>query len=377
MNDYYENQENEENKPKVLKFLVLTILLIIGVFFIYNYNSANSILSTSASISEEDINEMSRLFRNANVEFSKSDNTLRVLPTSNKFAEEITYYFNGGVLNEPYLDSRDERTIRLFAGLDNYFGYSGKIEVQKMIEKGFTDPQVSREFSKNAKVYLGDLNSPYAILAYSEIFHMSIEDSKELGKYLSTGIYPHKYRFIELGNEIANHAARLSTKYNKKITISLLSPYNNGSILITATGGGVVVNSFDFSKYDFIIESGPIRPDGYYEEEKNRIESQKQQIKDSIAEAPATYEVKADDYEDSEEFIWDEDVAMEGDILTITSDKANLRKEPSINAEIVGYWVKGDKVTVYEVAEGDGRTWYKTDPNKDWWISENTVNGSI
>lgn len=61
---------------------------------------------------------------------------------------------------------------------------------------------------------------------------------------------------------------------------------------------------------------------------------------------------------------------VKGQQLIVTSEKANLRNEPSLESKVVGYWIKDDVVTVYDYIFYEKRWWIKTDPNKEWWVSE-------
>lgn len=61
---------------------------------------------------------------------------------------------------------------------------------------------------------------------------------------------------------------------------------------------------------------------------------------------------------------------VKGQQLIVTSEKANLRNEPSLESKVVGYWIKNDVVTVYDYIFYEERWWIKTDPNKEWWVSE-------
>ncbi|MDU7115494.1 MAG: hypothetical protein E6315_07760, partial [Peptoniphilus harei] len=72
-----------------------------------------------------------------------------------------------------------------------------------------------------------------------------------------------------------------------------------------------------------------------------------------------------DEYNSSQESPY-----VKGQQLVVTSDKANMRKEPSLEAKVVGYWIKDDVVTVYDYIFYEERWWIKTDPNKEWWVSE-------
>lgn len=60
----------------------------------------------------------------------------------------------------------------------------------------------------------------------------------------------------------------------------------------------------------------------------------------------------------------------EGQKLLVISDKAYNRAEPLLTGKKVGYWIKGDEVTVYDFTYFDDRWWIKTSPDKEWWVSE-------
>lgn len=59
--------------------------------------------------------------------------------------------------------------------------------------------------------------------------------------------------------------------------------------------------------------------------------------------------------------------------LKVSGEKANIRTGPGFDHEISGYWIAGDIVTVYDQARADDRTWYKTHPSKEWWVSERVL----
>ena len=59
-----------------------------------------------------------------------------------------------------------------------------------------------------------------------------------------------------------------------------------------------------------------------------------------------------------------------GQKLIVNSDKAYNRSEPQTNGKKVGYWIRGDEVTVYDFTYFDDRWWIKTSPDKEWWVSE-------
>lgn len=58
-----------------------------------------------------------------------------------------------------------------------------------------------------------------------------------------------------------------------------------------------------------------------------------------------------------------------GQKLTVISDKAYNRVEPSSSASIVGYWIKGDEITVYDYIFYEDKWWIKTSKDKEWWTS--------
>ncbi|MBU5669579.1 hypothetical protein KQI68_06960 [Peptoniphilus sp. MSJ-1] len=58
-----------------------------------------------------------------------------------------------------------------------------------------------------------------------------------------------------------------------------------------------------------------------------------------------------------------------GQKLTVISDKAYNRAEPSTSASIVGYWIKGDEITVYDYIFYEDKWWIKTSEDKEWWTS--------
>lgn len=64
---------------------------------------------------------------------------------------------------------------------------------------------------------------------------------------------------------------------------------------------------------------------------------------------------------------------VKGQQLIVTSEKANIRKEPYLEGKVVGYWIKDDVVTVYDYIFYEERWWIKTDPNKEWWVSERNL----
>lgn len=64
---------------------------------------------------------------------------------------------------------------------------------------------------------------------------------------------------------------------------------------------------------------------------------------------------------------------VKGQQLIVTGNKANIREEPSLEAKVVGYWIKEDVVTVYGYIFYEERWWIKTDPNKEWWVSERNL----
>ena len=64
---------------------------------------------------------------------------------------------------------------------------------------------------------------------------------------------------------------------------------------------------------------------------------------------------------------------VKGQQLIVTGEKANIRQEPSLEAKVVGYWIKEDEVTVYGYVFSEDRWWIKTDPNKEWWVSERNL----
>ena len=77
---------------------------------------------------------------------------------------------------------------------------------------------------------------------------------------------------------------------------------------------------------------------------------------------------KIDEYNSSQESPY-----VKGQQLIVTSEKANLRNEPSLESKVVGYWIKDDVVTVYDYIFYEERWWIKTDPNKEWWVSERNL----
>lgn len=64
---------------------------------------------------------------------------------------------------------------------------------------------------------------------------------------------------------------------------------------------------------------------------------------------------------------------VKGQQLIVTSEKANIRKEPYLEGKVVGYWIKDDIVTVYDYIFYEERWWIKTDPDKEWWVSERNL----
>lgn len=64
---------------------------------------------------------------------------------------------------------------------------------------------------------------------------------------------------------------------------------------------------------------------------------------------------------------------VKGQQLIVTGEKANIRKEPYLEGKVVGYWIKDDIVTVYDYIFYEERWWIKTDPNKEWWVSERNL----
>lgn len=64
---------------------------------------------------------------------------------------------------------------------------------------------------------------------------------------------------------------------------------------------------------------------------------------------------------------------VKGQQLIVTGEKANIRKEPYLEGKVVGYWIKDDVVTVYDYIFYEERWWIKTDPDKEWWVSERNL----
>lgn len=64
---------------------------------------------------------------------------------------------------------------------------------------------------------------------------------------------------------------------------------------------------------------------------------------------------------------------VKGHQLIVTGEKANIREEPSLEAKVVGYWIKEDVVTVYDYIFYEERWWIKTDHDKEWWVSERNL----
>lgn len=77
---------------------------------------------------------------------------------------------------------------------------------------------------------------------------------------------------------------------------------------------------------------------------------------------------RIDEYNSSQESPY-----VKGQQLIVTSEKANLRNEPSLESKVVGYWIKDDVVTVYDYIFYEDRWWIKTDPDKEWWVSDRNL----
>lgn len=368
----FENSNISNNSlfKKIVGFLLAVGVLVILIFYSKEkYNLNNNIPNEPVGISEEQqskkdevslraipqnlLDEVSKSYLNANVRYDFINKKVYISLTDENLINAILFKVNGGVLDLPKIDSTNEEILSLFGFNTIYKGTDGYVKAKSLAEHGFTDTMSSFVFSKVAPIYLGGLDSNDALYAYGKLFGLNLDNSKVLGNYLKTGKYPYTDDLKNFISKVEKTSKELSVISDSVINVTLLYPNSENTPMIEAVNGVIKYSileelNFDFEPYVHNSESLNI----------NNYSDDSEELYD-------------------ENFLFGEEGADIGDILTITSDKANLRKEPSINAEIVGYWVKGDKVTVYEVAEGDGRTWYKTDPNKDWWISENTVNGSI
>lgn len=79
-------------------------------------------------------------------------------------------------------------------------------------------------------------------------------------------------------------------------------------------------------------------------------------------------EMEREEYNSSQESPY-----VKGQQLIVTGEKANIRKEPYLEGKVVGYWIKDDVVTVYDYIFYEERWWIKTDPDKEWWVSERNL----
>ncbi|MFR9276476.1 MAG: hypothetical protein ACLVK5_00015 [Peptoniphilus senegalensis] len=304
-------------------------------------------------------------------------------------------------------------------------------KTKELAYKGLNDPEARRSFiAKMVRYYHYNLNEDYkARVDLVRQLEISEDDAITLLEYFATGQSPYTGYFDSFVKSLLTISQRFTDKYNKDLTIEAIL---EGTKVAEVSGNYVTYNkldeyrdqyNFDFNDvFNFAYNRNiPFKDDEYeldnidfnkkeensqfMEDYKNNLtygnNSTKKDLGDTLYERysnndsvdnpnsarPDEFEV--DDGEPMEYVPSEEELEemerieeynssqvspyVKGQQLIVTGEKANIRQEPSLESKVVGYWIKDDVVTVYDYIFYEERWWIKTDPNKEWWVSERNL----
>lgn len=403
----------------------ILIVLSFCCLFLFGCSNTNSFLN-KPTLSEEDINYIKNEYSNFTVEYNAKDNKISLYSANKETTDLLSFFLNNGLAGALKFNP-DYYATPYFFGYSFFYKSSPKAlqKTKELAYKGLNDPEARRSFiAKLVRYYHYNLDEDLqARIDLVNQLGIGENDAKFLLEYFQSGKSPYIGYFDNFVDSLLSVSQRFTDKYNRDLTIELIL---EGTKVAEVSGNYITYNKLDEyrDQYNFDFQDVvnfayskniPLKDDDYelenidFEEKeepsgvveyyKNSLTYGNDSSKKDLSETLYDRYVKDDEIEyldnpnsaKPDEFEVDDGEPMEyippeddveesdenqkfpykeGQKLLVISDKAYNRAEPLLDGKIVGYWIKGDKVTVYDFTYFDDRWWIKTDPNKEWWVSE-------
>ncbi|OFO63162.1 hypothetical protein HMPREF3023_06360 [Peptoniphilus sp. HMSC075B08] len=410
----------------------ILIVLSFCCLFLFGCSNANSFFN-KPTLSEEDIEYIKNEYSNFTVEYNVKENKISLYSANQETTNLLNYYLNNGLAGALKFNP-DFYATPYFFGYSVFYKSSPKAltKTKELAYKGLNDPEARRSFiAKMVRYYHYNLNEDYqARVDLVKQLGISEDDAITLLEYFATGKSPYIGYFDSFVKSLLTVSQRFTDKYNKDLTIEAIL---EGTKVAEVSGNYVTYNkldeyrdqyNFDFNEvFDFAYNRNiPFKDDEFeldnidfnkkeedsqfMEAYKNNLiygdNSNKKELGEALYERYADADkdeeyldnpnsAKPDEFEANDgepmEYVPSEEELEEmerideynssqespyvkGQELIVTGEKANIRKEPYLEGKVVGYWIKDDVVTVYDYIFYEERWWIKTDPNKEWWVSE-------
>ncbi|MFR6598644.1 MAG: hypothetical protein ACLURU_03885 [Finegoldia magna] len=361
-----------------------------------------------AKLTNEDIDYIKSKFPKYDVMYISEENKVVLYPDSES-SDSLKYSLNNGIIGAIKFDPLSDYIPNLFgAGYPYYLTEKSKQKARELSTKGLNDPEARFSFTcRLVKGHKLNFNyDPILIHDFSYMFNISEKDCELLLDYLRSGESPYVKSIDMYADTILNLTQKFSDKYKNELEMKVVV---DGEDFIVAKGDYITFNvmdnyrdkyNFDFDEIIQFIQANRIIKENEYELEGIDLEKYSNDYvsfeealmsgdRNAIFKSITGYDLPESERKDSNqdadgepmEYIPPEDGMeesdenqkfpyKEGQKLLVVSEKAYNRAEPLLTGKKVGYWIKGDEVTVYDFTYFDDRWWIKTSPDKEWWVSE-------
>lgn len=367
-----------------------------------------------AKLTNEDIDFIKSKFPKYDVMYISEENKVVLYPDSES-SDSLKYSLNNGIIGAIKFDPLKEYTPFLFgAGYPYYLTEKSKQKARELSTKGLNDTVARFNFiCYLVKTYKFNFDNDLLLIRdFSHILNISREDCRLLLNYLRTGESPYVKSLDMYADIILSLTQKFSDKYKNKLEMKVVV---DGEDFIIAKGDYITFNAidnyrnqynFDFDEIILFIQGNRLIGEDEYELEgidlekysNNNVsfeEALKSGDENAIFKSVTGYDLPESERKDSNqdahgepmEYVPSEKELKEmekkdkynssqvspyvkGQQLMVTIEKAYNREEPSLVAKVVGYWIKDDIITVYDYIFYEKRWWIKTDPDKEWWVSE-------